>query len=58
MTIKKNPQKPVYRVWAGYEPKKAGEKKEMNKRFNKDLGFKKMKLAHTNDTHSKSRIFT
>ena len=47
MTIKKNPQKPVYRVWAGYDPKKAGKKKEMNIRFNKDLGFKKMKLAHT-----------
>ncbi|SVC68351.1 uncharacterized protein METZ01_LOCUS321205, partial [marine metagenome] len=24
MTIKKNPQKPLYRVWAGYDPKKSG----------------------------------
>ena len=47
MTQKKKPQEPVYRVWAGYDPKKTGEKKELKRPLNKDSGFKDMKLAHT-----------
>ena len=30
MAKKKKPQEPVYGVWAGYDPKKEGEKKEVN----------------------------
>ena len=47
MANKKKPQEPVYGVWAGYDPQKAGEKKEVNIPLNKDSGFKDMKLAHT-----------
>ena len=47
MTQKKKPQEPVYRVWAEYDPKKTGEKKELKRPLNKDSGFKDMKLAHT-----------
>ena len=44
---KKETPRPVYGVWAGYYPKKVGEKKEVNIPLNKDSGFKDMKLAHT-----------
>ena len=47
MAKKKKPKEPVYGVWAGYDPKKTGEKKEMNIPCNGDSGFKDMKLAHT-----------
>ena len=47
MAEKNKPQEPVYRVWAGYDPKQRDEKKEMKISHNEDLGFKNMKLAHT-----------
>ena len=36
MAKKNKPQEPVYGVWSGYDPKKAGEKKEVNIPLNKD----------------------